>query len=171
MDESDMPPMDAGALATQSHQVTSWKRQPSLGVTSCKSMTSLLLKRISVEQRPGTANGSLCVEHIYIYAVCARACVFNTATQAFTPKVITIENLSPESLLISLSFTGSEREGTVGLHPNVCVHECVYACGMPRVAPQTQSKSQCCPPAHPAALLFTYRYLLSSPLFPLSLSL
>lgn len=58
-------------------------------------------------------------------------CVFNTTIQAFTPKVIVGDNLCPQSLLISLSFTGSEREGTIGLHPKcvcspVCV--CVYVC-------------------------------------------
>lgn len=108
----------------------------------------------------------------FVCTICMQCVCFNTATQAFTPKVITSENLSPQSLLISLSFTGSEQEGTIGLHPNVCVHECVYrkwhalCC-----AANTQSKRKCCPPAHPAALVFTYRYLLSSPLFPFFLSL
>ena len=121
-------------------RVTSWRRQPSLGVTSCKSMTSLPRERISVEQRPET----VWVQYIYMQRVCVCVCVcvcvwvcLTPTTQAFTPKVITSKNLSPRSLLISLSFTGSEREGTIGLHPNVCVHECVYVCvasGVPCVA-------------------------------------
>lgn len=104
------------------------------------------------------------VYNIYICSVC----VFNTATQAFIPKVITSENLSPRCLLISLSFSGSEQEGMIGLHPNVCVCECVFGKWHAlRCSANTQSKRWCCPAAHPAALVFTYRYLLSSPLFPL----
>lgn len=65
-------------------------------------------------------------------------CVFlNTAAQAFTPKVITCENLSPRSLLISLSFTGSEQR-----RDDRVTSKCVFmsvrmASGMPCVALQT----------------------------------
>lgn len=72
------------------------------------------------------------VYNLYISVCRVCVCVFNTAAQAFTLKVITSENLSPQSLLISLSFTGSEREGMIGLHPNVCT-----ASGMLCVALQT----------------------------------
>ena len=47
-------------------------------MTSCKSMTSLLLKSISMEQRPRTAHGSWCVQysyHIYIYIHTCVLCV------------------------------------------------------------------------------------------------
>lgn len=70
----------------------------------------------------------------------------------------------PESLLISLCCTGSQREGMIGLHPNVCFRECVcikwhaLCCST-----NTQSKRRRCPPAHPAALAFTYSYLFSTP--------
>lgn len=88
-----------------------------------------------------------------------------------TPEVIMSENLSPQSLLISLSFTGSDREGTIKLHPNVCVHECVYVKWQALCCPANKlSKHQRCPPAHPDALVFTYRYLFSILSLPFFLS-
>lgn len=60
------------------------------------------------------------------YALCMCVCVFNTPNPVFTPEVIICEHLSPQSLLFSLSLTGSEGEEAIRLHPNVCVGECVY---------------------------------------------
>lgn len=103
-----------------------------------------------------------------LFCVHVCVCVFNTTIQAFTPKVITRENLCHQSLFISLSCTGLKQEGMIRLHSNVFVHKCVLhkwraLCG----SANTKSKRPRCPPAQPAAPVFIYRYLLSGPLFPL----
>lgn len=119
-----MPPVDAGGLATQSPQVTSWESQPSLRVTSCKSMTSRPLKSMSVEQSHGSAHGSQYGQYIFAMCVCVCVRMLNTAIQALLQRLSPVRIFAPSpcsSLWVSLARSKMGRSSYI------------QRCALPRV--------------------------------------
>lgn len=102
-----------------------------------------------------------------IYTKCVWVCVCYTPALRPLLQRLSLEGISAHSPCSSLwvSLAWSEK-GWSGYF-QMCVYSKWHALCC---SANTQSKRRCCPPAHPAALVFTYSYLLSSPLFPLSLS-